>query len=851
MQDLTAILGGPGAAKYLELLGNAYRVPAWELLALDANGDTVFDLTPYLVSASPQFTDEMKSHSCTYTIANPGATFDRYGSSPNAGVLVENRILRFRKGLKDPETGTSYLLPAFWGLIIEATPSYAPSGETIIQVTVADALKNAIRGKYTSPAYENTEVNFIATDLLRRFGKFAPERIQLLSVSKIYPFAQFPDFGLMDALKILYDPLLFWVRADEAGIIRTGPRLGTVLSGFSDILGYPDLTEPPDEEAVAYVIPDVPGVETIEPRWQDFDGVSNQYKVLGKATAARQTLGPTQILYIQPNAAFGAKDRNLRQYPFSQPTGSTNSIVARNAIIEWQFSTNHQLDTAPRTVLLSLLNWRGAWVNTTTYAAGDAVSHMGLNYACNVAADSTIPPTNADYWSEIPFEGPFVRQANLTNEDPRTIGFIRLESVTASYVIFRIEGRQYSVGNPYPRKYGGADYRFNIWGQPVLSHSRTLTAYADYNVNAVIGEELSDPFSDHMTFQAEHAPLAMSVPVEVFIDGDSQGKIAADGTVLTGEQKFGVDFERGRIVLKNATYRDWEKDRDASGQHPYSSGGTENDTAQDFGTTQLEVQVPEAVLQSYRQGNSVYTFSGLTVGQGYDIRFTFADPDNLFENQRVFSVYAQGAKIIEGLDIVKQTGGAYIAHQETVTGIGPDISGEIVIYVTQNDPVTGALLSECSQDGSGGGGAIGTAIVFGIELLLPQGEGASTLAVNCGGDELTPTPPTVTANYGFSPLQEEYGIQSQTIDDPLLSTQEECENVGQFWVNFSTWRRHQQTLRTASIGHLQPGDLIRWYSPAINSDMWGYLQSITRNVTTGGADTDTYLVYLLYVQARA
>jgi hypothetical protein len=241
----------------------------------------------------------------------------------------------------------------------------------------------------------------------------------------------------------------------------------------------------------------------------------------------------------------------------------------------------------------------------------------------------------------------------------------------------------------------------------------------------------------------------------------------------------------------------------------------------------------------------------LTVGQGYDIRFTFADPDNLFENQRVFSVYAQGAKIIEGLDIVKQTGGAYIAHQETVTGIGPDISGEIVIYVTQNDPVTGALLSECSQDGSGGGGAIGTAIVFGIELLLPQGEGASTLAVNCGGDELTPTPPTVTANYGFSPLQEEYGIQSQTIDDPLLSTQEECENVGQFWVNFSTWRRHQQTLRTASIGHLQPGDLIRWYSPAINSDMWGYLQSITRNVTTGGADTDTYLVYLLYVQARA
>jgi hypothetical protein len=304
------------------------------------------------------------------------------------------------------------------------------------------------------------------------------------------------------------------------------------------------------------------------------------------------------------------------------------------------------------------------------------------------------------------------------------------------------------------------------------------------------------------------------------------------------------------VVLKDATYRNWLADSVGA---PFADGGTpdEAEIGVSFNTTQLEVSVPTDVIKTFRKGNSTYTFEGLTIGQGYDIRLTFADPISEAEGQRVFSVFVQGSKVIEGIDLVKQTGGARIAHQEVVTGIGPDISGEIVVYVSQNDPVTGALLSECSNDGSGGGGAKGIAIVNGIEILLPQGEGASTVSVNCGGDPISLPVPVVTANYGYSPLQEEYGIQSQTIDDPLLSTQEECENVGQFWVNFSTWRRHQQTLRTASICHLQPGDLIRWYSPQIASDCWGYLQGITRSVTAGGADTDTYLVYLLYVQARA
>ncbi len=852
MQNLESIFGSLGAARYQQLVASNHRIPAWELAALDESGNVLLDLTPYLSKYEGSHSDETVSRQATFALANPGGMFDRYRTGGVSQTLVENRILRMKKGLVDPADGTKYLLPAYWGRIISVRPSYGVTGTTL-QVTIGDALKNPVRNKITSHAYENTEVNLIAADILERFGKFTAGWTSFTPISKRYPFVQFPDYGLADALKTLYDPLLFFVRADEAGRIATGPRLGSPLSQASGILGYPDQLTAPSPAAVAHVFPDDPGVESIEAQWQDFDGVYNQVRVLGESTAAQQTLGPVRLLFVQQNSSVAAKDKSKKQYPFSDQgqASPSNAVIAKNAFVEVSYSTSHELDTEPRTAILSLMKWRGAWSANSTYAINEAISYGGSSYACSQPADGTHPPIDPLYWVEIPISGPFQSSVTIKNEDPRTVGVVKLESVTASYLILSIEGRQYSVGNPFPRKYGGFDYNFKIYGQPVLSHSRTLTAYADYNPSIVIGEALSDIFGDHQTYQAAHSPFAMGTPVEVFQDGSSLGQISADGSELSGEANFAVDFEKGRIVLNDVSYRTWAEDLDTAGHHPFSTGGEENPEAvQDFDPSQLPVKTPEDVYKTSRKGDSTFTFPGLQVGQGYDIRLHFADPFYTFEKKRIFSVYAQGSKVIEGLDIVAKTGGAYIAYQETITGVGPDVDGKIVLKITQHDAVSGDLLPECSEDGEGGGGAIGEALICGIEAILPQGQGASPDPVNAGGPALVPTPTSIAANYAFSPVQQTYGAQTLEINDPLIATEAECKLVAGYWVRYSSWKRHPHTFRTASVPHLQPGDLVKWFNPKLGLDFYGYVHEIGRGLTAGAADSDQYSCYVLFAQTR-
>ena len=774
---------------------------------------------------------------------------------PVSQTLLENRILQFRKGLKDPVDGTVYLVPAFYGRIISARPGYNSKGENVITVTVGDALKNPVRNKITSPPYRNTEVNLIAADILNRFAKVTSGKLNLTAISKLYPFVQFPDYGLADALKTLFDPLLFWVRADESGRIATGPRLGSPLSSANGILGYPDQDTAPPAGSVAYVFPDSPGVESIDAQWQDFDGVYNQVRVLGQSVTAQQTLGPNRLLFVEQDSSVAAKDINHKPWPFSDQgqASSANAVVAKNCFVEFNYSTNHHLDDSPHTAYLSLMKWRGDWDEDTTYAINEAVSYGGSSFACSQPSDGTHPPVDPLYWSEIPITGPFVSSVTIKNEDPRTVGVVTLESVTASYLILKIEGKQYSVGNPYPRKYGGFDYNFKIWGQPVLSHSRTLTAYADYDPSIVIGEALDDPFDDNQTYQAAHSPFGMGTPVEVFQDGVSLGKIAADGSELSGEANYGVDFEKGRVVLNDTSYRTFAQDQDGAGEHVFSTGGTAHTTSRVFDLSQITVKTAQEVYQTYRENASTFTLPGLQVGQGYDIRLHFADPDNTLVKKRLFSVYAQGAKVIEGLDIVAKTGAAYVAYQETITGIGPDVSGVIVIKVTQRDPVSNDLLPECSADGNGGGGSVGHELICGIEIVLPQGQGASPTPVNCGGPAINPTPTSIVANYAFSPVQETYGAQTMEINDPLIATEAECALVAGYWVNYSAWKRHPHAIKAASVPHLQPGDLVKWFNPRLGPsgmDFWGYVYEIGRGMAAGAADSDQYSCYVLYTQAR-
>lgn len=874
MQDVTAIFGPTDAAKYLALLSSNYRGVVYTLEALNNDGTVALDLTPYLQSWNIQFTDENGVvQQATYTLSNPNAMFDPYNNSMVADFIKINKTIRFRKGITNKNTGEIFLLPAHYGKVIQRKPSYTVSGSTV-QLVVADALKGAIKQKFTSYPYLNTQTNLIAADLLQRFGNIPANRITFPELDHVLEDVQFPDMALIDAVKVLFDSSLYWVRADEAGNITSGPRLGSPSFG-AGLLGYPDQATAPDEELVTYTLPPAI-IESVEQEEQDYDGVFTQVKVLGEATVSFQVLGPNQPLLLPADSAIGSKDVVRQQYPFSQQPAGTSTFIAKNVFVKFQYSTNHHLsdEDEVRVIYLSSLPFRGVWNVDTDYAVGDGVEYddgSGLRaYICSAKARGMDQyPENTAFWqvTEIARDEdgkyplnileanaaigiissrtdlPWWPKARIWNEDPREVGRVTLESTTSSYIILNVEGKEFSTSGG--RHHGGFDYKFTILGQPVLVNNQAITAFADYNAQTVTEEELIDPFSDHVTFQAAHQPFAMSIPVEVFLDSgdgpESLGKIAADQTDLSGESKFGIDWERGRVVLKEVTYQNWSVDN--VGSHPLSTGGTAHSAGQVFDLTLPENAAPQLVYQYRREGDSTFTFPALAVGQGYDIRLHFADPVFVGTGQRVFSVFIQGAKVIEGMDIVAKSGGtAFHAWQETISGIAPDETGKIVINITKTDPVTHEALPEAKG---------GDAIISAIEIVLPQGQGASPYAVNAGGPAINPTPPIVTATYGYSPVQEEYGITAMTVDNPLLTTHEDCLLVGGFWVRHSQWKRNRQSVPCASIPHLQPGDLLRYTNPVTGVQFWTYIESINRTGSTNGADRDVYSTLVLFAEPSA
>jgi hypothetical protein len=207
--------------------------------------------------------------------------------------------------------------------------------------------------------------------------------------------------------------------------------------------------------------------------------------------------------------------------------------------------------------------------------------------------------------------------------------------------------------------------------------------------------------------------------------------------------------------------------------------------------------------------------------------------------------------VITGLDLYVITGEStpYVAYQTTIDGIIPDFAGTVTVVVTQHDPVSGDLLPECSNNGAVTGAPIGEALICAIEVLQPQGQGPSAYAINSGGPAISPTVPVVTANYAYSAAQETYGIRKKSFDDPLIATQVGCQNVGDYWANYSAWARNTMRLRVPSIGQLQPGDMIKFYHPKLNVDMWAYISDYTRTQDTS-SNTDEYGLYVIYTAER-
>jgi hypothetical protein len=116
--------------------------------------------------------------------------------------------------------------------------------------------------------------------------------------------------------------------------------------------------------------------------------------------------------------------------------------------------------------------------------------------------------------------------------------------------------------------------------------------------------------------------------------------------------------------------------------------------------------------------------------------------------------------------------------------------------------------------------------------------------------------PIVQATYGYSDVQQQMGLVSHEINDPLISLYSDAKARGEYEVNKSSWARYRTTLTTASVPTIKPGHCIQWLNSRIGSTgtyFWGYVQAIKREMSRESADScidiDTYSVYVLYTQA--
>ena len=914
-QNLTTLLGAAGAARFLQLVASPVRMPAVSLKVYDPTGTTlVADVTASLVRASLEFSDETAAAQSRFTVENRGGQYDLYGGTSAAVFALNNRLV-FRKGLTDPANGQVYLLPACVALVSQVAASYDRQVDLpVLEVVGLDLLKNPLRQRVTTDPYYNATPDQVAADVAVRYGGFTPAQLALGGAAAglpAFPFVQFPDYALLDVLKSLYDPSLFYVRMREDGALQTGPRLGSAYSAMSGVLGYPDQAAAPPAAAVAYAFPDSPTVISAEQAWKDFESV-NQVRVLGIAGSQVVTLGPVQQLATVSPSSVGPQQNSTFSLPYSDNGGGQNAVVGTGVYVVVSYSTD------------------GSAFYSTTLG--------GPNH-----------PGGQD----------------VKNSDGHTCGNVTLLSVGPTEVVVICRGYQYSAGGGLlggpVRHHGGFDFSLAVYGQPQVSASPAVTAIADYNPVAVAGESPVNDFGDGQTFQLAHSPVAMGTPVELqlapstlptgvtvgavragdqavtlFFPGAAPQagdvlKMAAPAGAATGPVEyltlntgggaggssyplaapaqnayaagtapaavlsgvvsddysnlsplFKVDFERGRIVLQTLIYRTITADTATPGMTltatatPQGGNTAPVTVSNDFNVLGLAVQTPPALYQTFRECDLSFTFTGLTPGQGYSLRLHAVDPYSDGPGQRRFSVIWDATELVAGLDVWQAAGGGFTqgqaqghlggggnndnAYQQQIDGLVADSSGAITVTVGQYDPQLGDpnnphyphFLDSCKNNGDGTGAEATMGCVCGLEVLQPQAQGPEPFAVNVGGPALNASPPAMSVSYGYSPVQQQLGVQSLEIDNPLLRTRAQCRAVADFYLNYSAWSKSPVTLRAHSVPHLQAGDLIKFWNPKVNADVWAYVQGVRRTVDRAQAagDTDEYSCFAIFAQHR-
>jgi len=790
------------------------RQPVSRLLALNEDGTALADLTPWLASYDLTFTDELKAHQATLYLAAPSpGFFSKYGQGGGASYLVENTLLSLQKGFVDPATGVPALYPAFVGRVAHVSSTTDRAAPETVQVDAFDLMKLSLKQKVTTDAYYNTQANLIAADLAARYGDRYARSLgsRLAPLDYSYPYVQWPDTALIDILREVFEPALYFPMYGYDGRLTTRPRLG---AGGAACLGYPDQTAPP---APDFVLPDAALIKSITEGWQDAADFVNQVRVLGRALGESVTLGPPQLITTlgdAVNSNYAAPRSGItRRVYFSQQSGGANSVTAQNVYLRIYDASFHLHDNTP---------YGGTNGGDYRYlaTAPGIVNDLG-NVIPYPVYDQGFPPGHQNVVSQ--------------KADGRTEGGIAIAASAPNFVDVQV----FANSNG-----GGFIWAIEVRGQPVLTAQQTLTAIVDL-APVPFTDTLTDTFGDHQTFQGSHPVWAMGTPVSLTVNGASWGTNSADGVQV--DTRWQADYERGRVVFQTRLFLPFSADG-------LFTGGTAGSAATAYSTAVLTGAAPLAVYQSYRQTGKdsafSYALTGLQVGRGYTVRLHLADPTSTASGQRVFDVLANGAMAAQGVDIYQLAGGRANAAVQEITGLQPDGGGNLVLSF-QNGGVTGSVSP-----------GTGSPLVCGIEVVLPQGTGGVAYAINCGGAAITPAVPVVQATGAYSPSQQVYGVASVTDDNPLLGTLAQCRNMAQYLLNYASWARNPLTVRTQSIPTLYPGQKLQFFHPRrgpSGADYSMYIEGIKRHqhrpdvaggVAEDETDFDEFSGYLLFRSFR-
>jgi streptogramin lyase/lysophospholipase L1-like esterase len=125
------------------------------------------------------------------------------------------------------------------------------------------------------------------------------------------------------------------------------------------------------------------------------------------------------------------------------------------------------------------------------------------------------------------------------------------------------------------------------------------------------------------------------------------------------------------------------------------AGGSTTDHANKIDVSAVTNPAPQGVYQSARLGNSTYTISGFSPGQGNTLRLHFAETYFSSSGNRTFNVIINGSKVLSGFDIFKAAGAINKAVVEQFT-LPASTSGTYVIQVV--NVVNSALIAGIEID---------------------------------------------------------------------------------------------------------------------------------------------------------